>query len=449
VDEDALDLHRFEGLVSRAQTQLAAGQTGQAANLLREALAIWRGEPLADLADGEFAAPEAARLSEVRLSTLEQRVEADLAAGAAADLVPELEALVREHPLRERFRAQLMLALYRSGRQADALDAYRAARQALVDELGIEPSPGLQELERAVLRQDPGLTLDPGAPLTTAQGGISLGRAILVVASDASRLDDLLILAEALARQPPRELIIARLLGSGDELGEATRQLADHRERLAGSGTPTRVAAYTSPDPGQDAAALADEHSVDLVLADAPASFVDSGAIEPPLATILEAATSDVAVLAGTVTERDGPVVTPFGGGEHDWSAIEVAAWLARSLGTSLRLLGTEGDREIGQRDASRLLARASLMVQQVVGIVTEPVLAPAGEEGLLAASTDAKLLVLGLSERWRDEGLGEVRLAAARRAEHPVVLVRHGLRPGGIAPATTMTRFSWTPRLR
>ena len=102
-----------------------------------------------------------------------------------------------------------------------------------------------------------------------------------------------------------------------------------------------------------------------------------------------------------------GPVVTPFGGVEHDWAAIEVAAWLAQSLGTTLRLLGTEADPALGRRDASRLLARASLLVQQVVGIVTEPVLVRTGEAGVLEASRDARLLVVGLSDRWRTEGIG------------------------------------------
>ena len=109
-----------------------------------------------------------------------------------------------------------------------------------------------------------------------------------------------------------------------------------------------------------------------------------------------------------------GPVVTPFGGVEHDWTAIEVAAWLAQSLGTTLRLLGTEANPALGRRDASRLLARASLLVQQVVGIVTEPVLVPAGQGGVLEASRDACLLVVGLSDRWRTEGIGHMRLAVA-----------------------------------
>ena len=128
--------------------------------LLREALELWRDTPLADLSTEPFAATAVARLEEQRLDALEQRIDADLALGRHAALVPELEALVAEHPYRERLRAQLMLALYRSGRQADALGAYQAARRTLADELGLEPGPELRELEAAILRQDARLSLD-------------------------------------------------------------------------------------------------------------------------------------------------------------------------------------------------------------------------------------------------------------------------------------------------
>jgi hypothetical protein len=126
---------------------------------------------------------------------------------------------------------------------------------------------------------------------------------------------------------------------------------------------------------------------------------------------------------------RRFPVLTPFGGVEHDWSAIELVAWLAGSLGTTLRLLGTEADPAHGRRDASRLLPRASLMVQQVVGITTEPVLVPAVGAGVLEAAHDGRLLVIGLSDRWRSEGIGSVRLAVAAAAGVPTLFVRRGLR--------------------
>jgi len=163
------------------------------------------------------------------------------------------------------------------------------------------------------------------------------------------------------------------------------------------------------------------------------------------LAAILGEAPCDVAILRSGVGSPTGPVVTPFGGADHEWSAVELASWLASSLGTSLRLLGTEADAAGGRRDASRLLARASLLVQQVVGVASEPRLVVPGADGVAAGARDAQLLVLGVSERWRSEGIGRVRLEAARLAGVPVVFVRRGLRPSGVAPSETMTRFTWT----
>ena len=141
---------------ARAGSSSAQGSAELAAMTLREALGLWRGPALADVAYESFAQAEIARLEELRRPALEERIDADLALGRHAELVGELEALVAAEPLRERLRGQLMLALYRSGRQADALAAYRDARQILVDELGIEPGRALAELEAAILRQDPG-----------------------------------------------------------------------------------------------------------------------------------------------------------------------------------------------------------------------------------------------------------------------------------------------------
>src|SRR6266508_6085138 len=145
VDPEAIDAIRFEGLFERGRAELAR-DTGAAADLLRDALELWRGPALADVGYEEFAQTEIARLEELRLVALEERIEADLRLGRHTALVAELEALVREHPLRERLRRQVMLALYRSGRQADALKAYRVARETLLDELGLEPSVELREL---------------------------------------------------------------------------------------------------------------------------------------------------------------------------------------------------------------------------------------------------------------------------------------------------------------
>ena len=160
---DELDAARFERLAEAGRRALAAGESDAAARHLRDALALWRGPALCD-AMLASAVAEARRLEDARVAALEDRLEADLALGRDAELVAELEALVAEHPLRERLRAQLMRALYRAGRQAEALSAYQAARRALVDELGIEPSPPLQDLERAILNQDSSLATPPVAP---------------------------------------------------------------------------------------------------------------------------------------------------------------------------------------------------------------------------------------------------------------------------------------------
>ena len=164
-DPDAIDLCRFERLVAEARSLPAHERSTK----LLEALALWRGPALADLAREPALQMEIARLEELRLSAVEQRIDAELDLGGHAELVRELEALVAEHPLRERLRGQLILALYRSGRQAEALETYRETRRVLVEELGIEPSPELRELERAILRQDPSLasTAPPQGPNDT------------------------------------------------------------------------------------------------------------------------------------------------------------------------------------------------------------------------------------------------------------------------------------------
>ncbi len=160
-----LDLERFEQLRAEGLDALERGDPGAAAERLRAALGLWRGEALGDIGFEPFAQPEAARLEGLRLDAVQDRIDADLTAGRGTELVGELERLVAAEPLRERLWAQLMLALYRSGRQAEALDAYRRARQRLVSELGIEPGPELRDLERRILAHDP--TLGPGPRVPT------------------------------------------------------------------------------------------------------------------------------------------------------------------------------------------------------------------------------------------------------------------------------------------
>ncbi len=168
VGEGELDLDRFESALTQGRTAFEAGRASDAADDLRDALALWRGPALADLPEAARRAGEAERLEELRLTALELRYDAELACGRHDAVVAELEALTVEHPYRERFLAQRLLALYRSGRQADALEVYRSARRVLAEELGLEPSPALQELEQAILRQEPGLAA-PQAPASSTR----------------------------------------------------------------------------------------------------------------------------------------------------------------------------------------------------------------------------------------------------------------------------------------
>ena len=170
VDLEQVDLHRFQRIVEEAGDVAPA----HASVLLRSALALWRGPPFAEFGDEPFARIEAARLEDLRLAAQKDLIDADLALGRHRALIPELRRLVERHPYRERLRGQLMIALYRSGRQADALDAYRAARSAL-DKVGLQPGPALRALERQILMQDPALDLSgPTQPARRAGGRVQL-----------------------------------------------------------------------------------------------------------------------------------------------------------------------------------------------------------------------------------------------------------------------------------
>jgi predicted ATPase/DNA-binding SARP family transcriptional activator len=165
VGPEELDVQRCERLISEGRSLLAAGRPDQALAALSGAVELWRGDVLADFQYEAFAQGEIARLGELRATVLEERIAVEILLGREAQVLGELERLVRDHPYRERLRGQLMLALYRTGRQAEALGAYRAARSALVDELGIEPSVELRQLHEAILAQDRALLhTDPGQP---------------------------------------------------------------------------------------------------------------------------------------------------------------------------------------------------------------------------------------------------------------------------------------------
>ena len=184
IEPEQLDLGQFERLRGEARQALAAGRPADAAQKLREALALWRGPPLDDLAYENFAQAEIARLEDLHLAVQEECFDAELALGRHADVVGELESLSAQYPVRERLRAQLMLALYGSGRQAEALEAYQDARRALTDELGIEPSRELRDLQQAILQQDPALDRgdggEAGVILSGVEGGSRASRGVFV-----------------------------------------------------------------------------------------------------------------------------------------------------------------------------------------------------------------------------------------------------------------------------
>jgi Kef-type K+ transport system membrane component KefB len=284
-------------------------------------------------------------------------------------------------------------------------------------------------------------------------------RSIIVAPQDDKSVDALLALSEPLARsQPARELILVRLvpplglatgLGPEDrEIERATAELNRRRELLAEHGVQSRAVAFTSPDPGSDLVRLSTEQEVDLVVLNGRRPLIGEGVPRGDVGTVLEKAPCDVAVLV----EREGvptidaehPVFVPFGGADHDWAALELAAWIASVRDAPLRLLGASHDGGGGERDASRLIANASLVVQQLAGIPAEPVLVEPGPQ-VIQAAKGAGLLVIGLSERWRQEGLGPVRSEIAKTAPAPTLFVRRGERPGTLAPKEDMTRFRWS----
>ncbi|MGB2874971.1 MAG: AfsR/SARP family transcriptional regulator [Gaiellaceae bacterium] len=407
VQPDETDLGLFEQLGEEAH---AAQKPARRVELLREGLSLWRGMAFGEFRDEPFAEPAARRLAELRLHALEERIDAELELGEHTRLVAELESLVAQEPLRERPRAQLMLALYRGGRQAEALESYRAGRRLLVEELGIEPGPALQELEGAILRQDPVLV----EPRRQARPRGSVVCAVPELAG----------LVGPLAAEE-RELLLVALVSAAGDLQARAAELEQLRH------AEIRTASFVSESPGADLARLAAEQDAELLLC---------GPLrENELERLVASTPCDVAVAPRPDLgfEASGPVLVPFGGGREEWAALELAAWLARAHGLTLRLLGSEAGE--GRRDSSRLLASASLALQRFAGTAAEPVLVPPGAAGIL--SEPGSLLVASLPSPQIDGTRAEL----AERTKIPLLLVHGGLRPSGLAPARTLTRFSWS----
>jgi DNA-binding SARP family transcriptional activator len=418
LEPDQLDLGRFERLASEGERALADGDPASALASLRTALDLWHGPPLADLTYEPFARVPIMRLEELHLAAIEARVEAELALGHHEAIIGELESLVGENPFRERLRGQLMVALYRSGRQAEALAAYRSGRRLLVDELGIEPGGSLRHLERAILRQEPALAQVP-AP----------DRSILVVPEDERSAGFLVGFAAALSVRPARELVLVRVVASQDDVARATAPLLEQRNDLVDRGLAARAVAFASATPGAEIVRLASRLDVDLLLLElvlAEDAFTDTQV------HVLSLAPCDVGLLA-VRPPGPGAIVVPFGAADHDWAALELGAWIARSAHSGLKLVGAK--RRRGKRDASRLLADASLAVQYTFGVTAEPLLIRAGTDDLVESAEEAALLIVGLSDRWHGEGLGEFRTRLVRECAAPVLFVRRGVRPSGLAP--------------
>jgi Kef-type K+ transport system membrane component KefB len=310
---------------------------------------------------------------------------------------------------------------------------------------------------------DPGgrLAVRPEDELAAAPAeGPAPERAILVAPQDGRHLDALLELAEPLARsQPPRELLVARLLvpsriaagpaADDHELTQVAADLHRRREGLRRRGLAVRTVAFTAADPAGDLLRLAAEQPIDLILLDGRRPLLGEGVPRGPVGEVLLRAPCDVAVLVqrerGPIAvDPAHPVLVPFGGADHDWAAVELGAWVASSYGAPLRLLGAAGD-DAGRRDASRLLANASLVLQRLAGVPAEPLLIEPGREGVLAAAEGTGLLVVGLSERWREEGLGATRAQIARSAPVATLFVRRGAHQGALAPPDGVTRFAWS----
>jgi Kef-type K+ transport system membrane component KefB len=290
-------------------------------------------------------------------------------------------------------------------------------------------------------------------------------RSILVAPQTDAAIPQLVALAEPLAQStPPRELIIARLVrpprgaGAGVRGGlqsenlaleRASRAINDTRERLATDGVVARGVALTSVNPGSDLAHIVEHEPIDLVLTEGRRRIIGDGVPLGDVGELMEHSASDVAVLVAKEGDPielgpNLPVVVPFGGAEHDWAALELGSWLAAASGAPLKLLGAAGQTDEG-KSVTRLLADAGLLVQQATGIATEPLVVAGGRDGIVEAAAGAGLLVLGLSDRWRHEGLGTTRSAIANAAPAPVLFVKRGTRPGLFAPKEDVTQFRWS----
>lgn len=353
LEPEQLDLNRFETAVAEARAALDAGEAGRAADRFREALSLWRGPALAEFASEPFAQPEGARLEDLRLYALEGRLDAELALGDHRAAVGELEALTAQHPLRERLRSQHMLALYRSGRHAEALAGYQAFRRKLSEDLGIEPPASLRELERLMLQQDPSLELPMGAASSTAVAVPVVGTAGADVTGDVSyaRSGDVRIAYQVLG-DGPVDLVLVHGWVCTFQPGWEYPKLAAFYRRLASMGRlilfdkrGTGLSDRVSPERLPDLETRMDDVRAVLDAVDSRRAVILGFSEGGSMSTLFAATHPErtvALVLVGTfprmmyapdypIGHRDEVYRERFAGlDEDDWASVVTREWLGR-----------------------------------------------------------------------------------------------------------------------
>ena len=303
------------------------------------------------------------------------------------------------------------------------------------------------------------LAVQPEAEVANAAPDPVQSGAVLVACQDAKNLATLVAFARALAtdREQGREIILVRLLEPSptgarwsrdrQALAVARDELKQQVDALTAAHLRSRAVPVISSHLADDLSRLALDANVDVVLTDGRRSLITDGLPGGAVGALLREAECDVAVLVdrgqSIAIDAGHPVVVPFGGSDHDWAAVEIGARLADANGARLRLVGVAHDAK--DRDTGELLSSAAMAVQSVTGVVAEPVVIESGGSRMLTAAQDAGLLVIGLSQRWRQEGLGSVRLRIASEATVPMLFVRRGVRSGLIAPSGSMSEFGWS----
>ena len=440
VPRSRLDLFRVEDDWAAARAALRADDPETASRTLSATLDMWRGDPLAEFAGQWFADADRRRLAEIRLAVQCDWFDAELALGHHQQVLGELGAVVAEHPNQERPLRQLMLALYRCGRQVDALAEYTTARTRLDDDFGLVPGTELQQLERAILQQDPALDL-PAAAVSVAS------QPIILWSGSAEALAPMVDLAAPLATEASgRELLLVRLLGQAEatHLSVAVAKQAELVHRLRRSRIVARSAAFTSTSPGDDLVRLADEQSSVFVL-------LEFGGEQKSLSDLHTKVLADCACDVGLLAMRagSGHVRTPpfwchsagtittgprlrSGAGSPAHRTPRCACWECPGSATGLAT-------------PAELWPAPRWRRSEATGLWPSPRLSPRVPTQFSSGRPE---LARWWSVSHFDEGctgLGSVRETLMARSACPVALVRRGRRPGGFAPARAVTRFTWS----